>query len=331
LICIQPEQIQEKKMNETIDFLNKATTEELQARGGFTVAQVKKIAESRPFHSEEDCARIKWLDTSRLESLAAALQASEMTADPTEKPAPETAASMHQRWPRILWRVFLALLVLAALFCLFYFGIPWFNERVLNPLQNNTSRVSEVASQQAADVQALSQQIATLQARVSDLETRADSVDQAIEAHSQTLADLAQMQDSLQAGNSELSSQFAEQLSLTRAIELLSRCRLYLSQSNFSLAQQDAASTRALLYSLLPTISPEKKQGLTVAISRLDLALGNLPTYPVVAVYDIDIAWQLLVDGLPEAPELVVTPIIQETLPANVTPLPDQPTITPIP
>jgi hypothetical protein len=86
-----------------------------------------------------------------------------------------------------------------------------------------------------------------------------------------------------------------------------------------------------LLYSLLPTISPEKKQGLTVAISRLDLALGNLPTYPVIAVYDIDIAWQLLVGGLPEAPELVVTPIIQETLPADVTPTPDQPTVTPTP
>jgi len=35
-------------------------------------------------------------------------------------------------------------------------------------------------------------------------------------------------------------------------------------------------------------------------LSRLDLVLGNLPDFPVIAVDDLNIAWNLLVLGLPE-------------------------------
>jgi hypothetical protein len=104
-----------------------------------------------------------------------------------------------------------------------------------------------------------------------------------------------------------------EQQSLDRALQLLSRARLYLSQSNYGLAREDISAARSLLFSMLDTISSQKETGLRMVIERLDFALVNLPAYPVVAVYDLDIAWQLLVDDLPAAPELVTTPAVFAT------------------
>jgi len=59
------------------------------------------------------------------------------------------------------------------------------------------------------------------------------------------------------------------------------------------------------------------------------LALSNLPLYPVVAVYDLDLAWQYLVDGLPNVPQTVLTPAISATQPpAESTP---EAVVTPTP
>jgi hypothetical protein len=76
-------------------------------------------------------------------------------------------------------------------------------------------------------------------------------------------------------------------------------------------------ATRDLLLTLQSDISTEKNATLQEVITRLDLALDNLPTFPVIAVDDVDIAWQLLVNGLPD-------------LPAS-TSLPDSVNETPIP
>ena len=225
---------------------------------------------------------------------------------------------------KILFRILIALLILGAIFSLVYFGVPWFKEKVLNPLQNNTAQVSALTSQQAADMDKLSSDIKTLQERVATLEARADSIDQSIQTHSEALVKLdelqAALQTSLDAHKLEISSQVAEQLTLTRAIELLGRSRLYMSQNNFGLAKADAASARDLLFGLLSTIAADQSNALKIVIDRLDLALSNMESYPVIAVYDLDMAWRLLVDGLPNVPAMVVTPVIAETLPPTADP-----------
>jgi len=138
-----------------------------------------------------------------------------------------------------------------------------------------------------------------------------------------------QLQTNLDNQKSDTLAQLDQQIALTRAIELLSRSRLYLSESNFGLAQTDAAAARTLLFSLLPTIPADQANGLKVVISRLDLALSNLPAYPVVAVYDIDSAWQLLIDGLPNVPQLALTPSISSTLPSTAAVPTPESTVTP--
>jgi hypothetical protein len=109
-------------------------------------------------------------------------------------------------------------------------------------------------------------------------------------------------------GETSALAELQRQVRLNRAIELLSRARLYLSQSNFGLAKQDVQAAQDLLVPLQTEIPTEKAAALQAVITRLGLALENLPAFPVVAVDDLDIAWQLLVEGLPELPQETATP-----------------------
>lgn len=326
-------------MKDFLEFLNTSSAEELTTLPGVTPAQVDKIVAERPFASLEDFARSLELVENHFSKLnadyelaAAAEQATVEKQDPEAQPELEKTGTKRST-AGIILRIVIALLILGAVFLLFYFGIPLFKEKILNPLQSNTARVSEVANLQAADVERLSDEIIALQERSTTLEERAAAVDLSLASHLETLTKLEEMQVSLQASlethKTDVLKQIDEQLTLTRAIELLARSRLYLSQSNFGLAKTDIAAARDLLFGLQSTIATDQSAALKTVIDRLDLALSNLPVYPVVAVYDLDIAWQYLVDGLPNVPLTVVTPVISETQPpAETTP---EAAVTPTP
>ena len=127
------------------------------------------------------------------------------------------------------------------------------------------------------------------------------------------------------------------EIMLTRSIETLSRARLYLSQSNFGFAKQDVQSTRDILAQLLTDAPVYQVGALNQIIMRLDLALGNLPVFPVIAVDDVDIAWQLMMTGLPESEADVIatfTPALDAAPISTSTPMPEPvleatPTATP--
>jgi hypothetical protein len=110
----------------------------------------------------------------------------------------------------------------------------------------------------------------------------------------------------------------------TRSLDMLGRARLYLAQSNFGLARQDVSSARDLLAALQAETEDEARGQ---AIARLDLALGNLPAFPVVAAGDLEIAWQILISGdapvtaTPE-PTIESTPTVESTLEATPTATP---------
>lgn len=311
-------------MNKILDFLNSSEKDALAALPDCSAELAEKIIASRPFASLDDAAGVEGLTPELLSRWQSLVEAEESKAEPMPENSVDETPSPGQYEPdsqvkkprtlRILWTALLVILILAALAAAAYFGIPYFYERVLNPLESNTTRVSELIDTQKADTKRLEEEITALQTRVADLEVRAENIEQSIASHSTTLAKLEEMQAALQANldlqKSDILAQIDEQLTLTRSMELLARSRLYLSQSNFGLAQADISEARALLYSMLPGISADQSDGLKVVISRLDLALGNLPQYPVVAVYDVDIAWKLLVDGLPNVPPVAVTPVL---------------------
>jgi hypothetical protein len=60
------------------------------------------------------------------------------------------------------------------------------------------------------------------------------------------------------------------------------------------------------------------------------MTLSNLPDFPVAASDDLDIAWQILLSGMPEeTPTAVITPTQVGT--ASMTPSAEHTTVTPTP
>jgi hypothetical protein len=91
------------------------------------------------------------------------------------------------------------------------------------------------------------------------------------------------------------------------------------------MARQDIQMARALLIEVQPDAPASLADDLTEILYRLDLTLSNLPNFPVAARDDLDIAWQVLLAGLPPE-EATATPApgggntATPTPPATVTP-----------
>jgi cell division protein FtsB len=233
---------------------------------------------------------------------------------------------------RFLLALFIILVILGGIGAAVYFGLPYLNERYVVPVEQNTAHISELSTQQTGDVKQLKEQIADLQKQLDAVRSRADALDQTIAAQAETLAKLEQVQSKLDEATAKqrdsILVELKHQVMLTRAIETLSRGRLFLSQSNFGLAKQDVQATRDLLAELQADVPDYQAQALKAVLSRLDLALGNLPDFPVIAVDDVDIAWNLLVAGLPESAEAAAA-IPTLTLPAETPAATPTQTLTP--
>jgi F0F1-type ATP synthase membrane subunit b/b' len=309
-------------MTQIIEFINQIDLEALKLIPGMSAALAERILAARPFADPEELVKVQGLTEKKLASLQQAFEDSqklepESLESETEPEADTTIPARPARSGkagRIVAWVVIVLVILAGVAAAIYWGVPFVYEKYIRPVEENAANITDLASQQSAEVAKLTDEIALLQERVSTLEVRADGVDQTLESHDASLARLEDLQkllnQQMETQKSDLLQEIANQVSLTRGIELLSRSRLYLSESNFGLAKEDLRNSRDLFYGLLSILPAQQSSALRVVISRIDLALENLPTYPVVAVYDVDTAWQLLVDGLPNVPAMAVTPIV---------------------
>lgn len=256
---------------------------------------------------------------------------------PAAPPPPQpTGPSLGQRigrFVRFLFTLILILLLLGGIGAGLYFGLPFVYEKYVLPVQQNTAQLAGLQTQQAQSEQAIADLQSKLSAveaaqteqasSLSNLGARVSGLEKEIAAHTQTLAALDEMQKQLaeqgQAANAELS----RQVDLLRAMELLSRARLFMYQSNFGLAKVDVQTARDILADVQPTAPEPLAAELKEVLLRLDLTLSNLPSFPVAASDDLDIAWQVLLGGLPPT-EPTLTPT------TTVEPLP-QPSATPLP
>ena len=314
-------------MNDFLEFLNTADTESLQKTPGVSPALAERIIAARSFASLEDCRRVSGLGEKLIQRLQDSFQGTiampeETSLVPSPSPEPESVPSRPEPAPKpqsnfgqrlgrafvgflkFLLTLFIILVILGGIGAGLYFGLPYLYQVYVVPVNQNTARIADVAHQQARDVLALQAEIDLLKERDAQFETQLATIETAIETHTTSLARLDEMQAKLDLAASQeregLNAELARQIELTRAIELLSRARLYLSQSNFGQARLDVQSARDLLAGLRVEFPADKLASLDAVLSRLDLVLGNLPDFPVIAVDDLNIAWNLLVLGLPE-------------------------------
>ena len=240
---------------------------------------------------------------------------------PQAPPRAPSGPSFGERVGRFfgfLLRVVSLLILLSLLSLALYLVLPWLYQRFIRPVEQNTAQVRELQSRQAQ----MEQQLADLQTKLETLESvqsghdgslteldkRLNDIETEVASRTKSLTELENMQNKLQTQNEATSAELDRQINLLKGMELLSRARLFMYESNFGLAGQDVQIARDLLAKVQPD-APEPLAGdLEAVIQRLDLTLSNLPDFPVAASDDLDIAWQILLSGLPPAtPTLSVT------------------------
>jgi len=331
-------------MMEFLEFVNSSDSDTLQNLPGITPARAKKIITARPFASQDDFNKVNGLSeklfTQLQEEYRSTLVVDEIVKEEIIEETPQKDITtgvddqVDTETPerksilgRVITWIVVLLLLAGAVYAVIKWGFPFIYEKYIKPVENNAAEITDLASQQSAEVARLNEEIAVLLDRVTKLEQRADAFDESLKLHDLSLAQLDSMQQlldqTLTDQKSELLEQLSVQLTLTRGIEFLSRSRLYLSDSNFGLAKEDLQSSRNLLYTLLGRLPAEQVEALNVVINRLDMAISNLPAYPVVAVFDVDIAWQYLVDGLPNVPQQAVSPVVLPPV-ENTEPIPTE-------
>jgi hypothetical protein len=214
------------------------------------------------------------------------------------------------RFFRFLFRLVLLLFFLTLLSIALYLALPWLYERFLRPVEQNTVDVRELQSQQ----EQTQQQVTDLQTKLETIESVQDQHDQSltemdqrvidiekeITARTESLETLEGMLSDIQAQNESTSADLEREIQLLKAMELLSRARLFMYESNFGLAKQDVQIARDLIAKVQPIAPATQAADLNAVVLRLDMTLSNLPDFPVAASDDLDIAWQILLTGLPQ-------------------------------
>ena len=275
--------------------------------------------------------------------------------EPLPPPAPTRSApplgERVRRFFSFLIRLFALLIILAVISLGLYYALPLLYQRYIVPVEQNTAGVTDLQSRQ----QQTEQELSDLQTRLGTLETvqnehdqtlteldqRLGEIETEIDARSESLAALERIQSEIQEENEEASAELERQVNLLKSMELLSRARLFMYQSNFGLAEQDVQIARDVLSTVQEDAPEALAEDLETVLLHLDLALSNLPNFPVAASDDLDIAWQILLTGSSPTPTSVAgTPTAAGTLSATpnttgtVSPTPRvtatvQPTVTP--
>lgn len=326
-------------MADFLTFLNTADIDTLTKTPGISTAIAGNIINARPFDSVEDCLNVRGMGKNLLSRMQSNFEAGENAPESSamirveeeappayierSQPAQEAAKEKDSFFSRLgraflsfiraLFRLIAIVLVIGGIGAGLYYGLPYINKKVIVPIEQN-----------GADIRQVEAKVKALQTQLDETNSRVDALEKSIEAHTASLTKLDEIQTTLEneikSSQDETLLQLKHEVMFTRALDMLGRARLYLAQSNFGLAREDVKSARDLLAALQAETKDEARGQ---AIARLDLTLGNLPTFPVVAAGDLEIAWQILMGGEAPAtamPESTITntPTVEPTL--EVTP-----------
>jgi hypothetical protein len=329
-------------MTDFLEFLNTADLASLTQIPGITRKTAGNIIAARPFDFVEDCAKVpgmsktllgkaqSYFETEINESRNSALATIEDDSLPMviEEETDQDLEDKPSFWSRlgtavagflrILIRLILTVALIVGIGALLYYGLPYLNRTLIAPVEENTAQINR-----------LEDKISSLQSQLEETNGRVSSLETSIEAHTASLEKLTEIQENLEErlreNNDQALQQLQHEVMTARALDMLGRARVYLAQSNFGLAKEDIQNARDLLVVLQ---SETHEEVLEQVLERLDLALGNLPAFPVVAAGDLEIAWQMLISGEASVIPIVPTP----TLVLSFTPTPvPSPTVEIVP
>ncbi|MEW5871999.1 MAG: hypothetical protein AB1894_22205 [Chloroflexota bacterium] len=189
-----------------------------------------------------------------------------------------------------------------------------------------TNRLESAPSTQQAQFSGLQSTQTAVTGLLDEINTMLESVNQRLAKMDTHLSEAAatstvlsfqvnQLENRLESEEAPLAA-LQRELQLVKAMELLTRSRLFLVENNLGLATDDIQAARDLLTGL--QVPDYQTQALAEIITRLDLALGNLPDAPVLAAEDLEVAWQLIRSGLPGETSLIPTSQVTTPQPPTI-------------
>jgi hypothetical protein len=203
------------------------------------------------------------------------------------------------------------------------------NQITLQAALDDLTASLAVLDEMQAELDALSSRWVLMQEDLNTLQTRVVTLDESLARNQEAILALDEQRKSEESPLAALQ----RELQLIKVIELLARSRVFLSQGSPGLAQQDVQAGRDLLLALQGEVPAYQLGTLVEMIARLDAILENLPEAPVSAAGDLEVAWQLLLNGLPAALESTpaVIPPGGETTPTLEATVPVTPALSPTP
>jgi predicted RNase H-like nuclease (RuvC/YqgF family) len=245
----------------------------------------------------------------------------------SKPPAPtlgDRGATFAARAARLLLRLLFILLAGIGLGLGVYLGIPALYRRYIEPVQVNTDRIVELEdalafyqeelhadradlngrlAQIEGQLASQAESLAAIQADLAADETRLDalgSLPRRIQALEADVEDTGSRLAALEADLADAASptrRLERRLEMIRALEALTRARLWLIQDNLGLASGDIQFAIDILTRVAEEAPEVEAEGIASVIDRLNQAVDDLPDSPVVASDDLEIAWRELVDA----------------------------------
>jgi len=157
-------------------------------------------------------------------------------------------------------------------------------------------------------ITAIEGQLDQIQTGISELSLSVDGQQGEIE----TLNDQIEARDTL--------GTLRQELELLKVMELVTRVRVSVTQENYGSAKSDLQSAQEIISNLISEVTTDEAAYLSDIAQRINLAYENIALTPDLVNEDLEVAWQLLLQGFP----------IDEPS-EEITTLTPQPTGTPTP
>jgi len=159
-------------------------------------------------------------------------------------------------------------------------------------------------------ISSLEDWITTYEGKLGDLQDEVTDLSQALEGH----------QDEYEALKNQVEARdtvgsLRQDLELLKIMALVTRVRVSIGQENIGLAKDDLQAAQELLIGLGTEVNIDQAEYLADISQRLSLVAENLTEAPDLVSGDLEVAWQLLLQGLPEEVDLEMgtTPAPTET------------------
>lgn len=242
----------------------------------------------------------------------------------------ERDISPFARVIRVIFRIVLVSLIGVTLGVAIYFSVQALYRDYVEPIQATLLRIPEIEEELAQDKAIAKRQMGQIGERLAEIEgqlteqgetlaillVETDVVRDELEDQGDRIDRLHNMADQVESLSSDLNSviekveilettmsdvdlptqRISLQLRMIRAMTILCKARLWLAEDNLGLAAEEIETARDLLASMPEVDFTEGEELLEQIVERLNLALADVRTFPVVATDELEVAWKLMLE-----------------------------------